>query len=147
MNKVELIAWSLLVAFVWGLSPILNKKLIKDGLPVEFIFAAVAVCYALCVTVFILFNRRLIMAGLRKASMSHYATIVAIGVLSAFIGNIVFIKLLSKHRDSYVVTALTFISPVFTLALAYLFLKEEVTLISGLGVLLVVAGIVMVASK
>ena len=147
MNKLELIAWSLLVAFVWGLSPILNKILIKDGLPVEFIFAAVAVCYAACVTVFIFCNRRLIMAGLRKASISQYAIIATIGVFSAFVGNLVFMKLLSKHNDSYVVTALTFISPVFTLALAYLFLKEEVTLVSGLGVLLVVAGIIMVASK
>ena len=65
-------------------------------------------------------------------------------VIAGFFGNWIYMSILEDH-DSYIITALVSISPLFTLILAYLFTKEKVTLWGAFGTILIILGILMIS--
>jgi len=61
-----------------------------------------------------------------------------------FLANLLFLEVL-KYNNTYEVAAIGGIYPFFTLLLAYLFLKEKITVFGILGVILVVLGVVCIS--
>jgi drug/metabolite transporter (DMT)-like permease len=55
-------------------------------------------------------------------------------------------KGLKKH-DSYIISALIYSSPIFTLLLACLFLNEQITYYGLLGVLFIVVGVGFISTN
>jgi drug/metabolite transporter (DMT)-like permease len=68
------------------------------------------------------------------------------GIFVGFVANYLYYQVI-RNNTSYIVAALVFSAPFFTVILSYLFLKEELTLLSGLGVFLIVAGVILLASS
>lgn len=66
--------------------------------------------------------------------------LVFVTIICGFGANILYLWVL-QHNDSYVVTAVAFTSPIFTLILAYFILNERVTPISVVGVFMIVIGV------
>lgn len=138
----QAITLSLLVAFMWSLLPLIQKTLLKS-ISVEVLMVLGGVAYAVLLVAFFAIHRKKVAREWHTVNLRVVGLVMAIGAL-AFVPNIIFLHLLSKH-ESYIVTALTFVSPVFTAALAYLFLKENVTWASLAGVVLIVAGVMLLA--
>jgi drug/metabolite transporter (DMT)-like permease len=65
-------------------------------------------------------------------------------VITGLMGNLTYMLLLEGH-DSYIITALVSISPFFTLILAYLFTKENITIWGAMGTVLIILGILMIS--
>jgi drug/metabolite transporter (DMT)-like permease len=64
------------------------------------------------------------------------------GIIAGFLANYLYFHVVQKHA-SYVVSALIFSSPFFTFVISYLFLKEDMTWMSVLGVFFIIVGIVL----
>jgi len=64
--------------------------------------------------------------------------------ITGFFANLIYYYVISKH-ESYIVEALISCSPLFTLVLAYLFLKEEINWVGIAGVLLITLGVICVS--
>ena len=79
-----------------------------------------------------------------KLTLKIFCIVAFSSIFTAFVANYLNVQLLRKH-DSYIVTAITFSSPLFTLLLASLFLGEKVNIYGIIGVILIVVGIMMVA--
>jgi drug/metabolite transporter (DMT)-like permease len=93
---------------------------------------------------FAAYNWRSLRPELARLPWSFYAIAAATSVITGFLANLLYFYIL-KDNDSYIVAALTYSAPVFTLVLAYLFLNERMTVLGVTGVLLIVLGVVAVA--
>ena len=134
---------ALFVALLWGVQPVIHKHLLARVDP-RVVMAVGAAFYLACVAGFAAWNWGAVRAGAARLSGRDVAWIGAASVLTAFVANVVYLYVLRGH-DSYVVSALIYASPVFTLALAALALRERVTPAGAAGVLLIVAGVLLLA--
>lgn len=138
-----LVLSGLTVAALWGLTPILQKTLLVH-LPRQTIFALSTLVYATSTFIYCGFHRKIILKSLPSVTLRHVLLIIVASVLGAFVGNLLFLTAL-KDNPSYVVTALAFTSPIFTVVLAACILGEQITPTNVVGIFLVVAGAIMVA--
>ena len=72
------------------------------------------------------------------------STIGALSIITVFVANLIYVYILKKH-EGYVISALVYSSPAFSLLLTYLFLRQKITIYGMIGVLLVVLGVVFLA--
>lgn len=79
-----------------------------------------------------------------KLTKTNVLLIGTASILTGLVANLLYFFILKKH-ESYVVSALIYAAPAFTLLLAYFILREKVTGIGCLGVAFVVVGTVCIA--
>lgn len=142
--KTEYILISLLIGLFWGVSPIIQKHLLKkfDKFSLMLFFSVIYFCLLLFASAF---NHKNIMKDLRLLNNWDTLLIIAYVFFTIFLSNLLILHVLKTH-DSYIVTAIVEgTSPLFTLLLVYLFFEEKITLIGVLGVLLIVLGIVCIS--
>lgn len=135
---------SLIIAASYGVLPILQKMLLND-LPVEVSFALGAPIYTSAMAAFVFYNWQRIHPHLHKITGRHLALVIGSSLVCSFFTNLLLLRVM-RQNDSFIVTAVTCSSPVFTAVLGYLVLKEKITLVSGVGVALVTAGVILLSS-
>jgi len=134
---------AILVSFLWGMAPVIHKHVLKT-VDTKVMMIATGAVYAACLLLFAVYSWKDVKKGLHKLDVYSVAWIVFAAVTTAFVANLVYLYVLKKH-DSYVISALIYSAPVFTLALAYLFLHERPTLTGYAGVCLIIAGVLCLA--
>lgn len=139
------IVLALSVAFLWGLSPIVHKSFLNQQVSRESLIVFGGAAYAACVLVYAIWHRKQLLADARRITPSFWGVIAVTSIICGFLANLIYFAIL-KYNPSYLIVALTSCSPIFTLGMAYWLLEEEATLTAVLGVLLIVAGIVLVSA-
>lgn len=136
---------ALLIAFVFGVSPIIHKYIFNTvpTLPPQIMFIFGGVFYFVCTLVFAMYEKQTIVHNIKNIPLSAIIIFI-IGTTTTFFANYLYFKIISKNA-SYLVSSLIFISPLFTLLLSYLFLKEDITMTSVIGVFMIVLGVIFVA--
>ena len=140
------IAFSLFVALLWAIQPILHKYAFRSGISPPMIMTVGSVFYMTCMLIYIYAHRHTLK---KEASMLDWKTVMYIGtasVLTAFLANLIYFYLIKNH-PSYIVMTLTFCSPIFTLLIAAFLLNEEVSYMGMVGVVLVVLGLVLIGMQ
>lgn len=129
---------TLFVAFLWGLSPIMQKHLLKkfDKFSLMLFFSAI---YFGCLLVFLPFYYSHLISDISKIETFDIWLIAFTTITASFLANVILLHVL-KYNDSYIVSALTCVSPLFTLLLGYIFFHEKINILGVLGVLLIVLG-------
>jgi drug/metabolite transporter (DMT)-like permease len=141
----DVIPTSLLISFLWGASPVLHKFLfMTNPLSSQTMIVSGSFYYFLCTCIYFYFNQKIVLSELQQLSYSTLAIMAFSAVLAGFFANYLYFHVL-RESSSYVVSALIFSSPFFTFILARLFLREEITVKSALGVVLIVLGVVLLA--
>ena len=74
------------------------------------------------------------------------SVILFIVIFTIVISNYIFQNIL-KNNDTYIITALVYSSPIFTLLISYFFLSENIDFLGILGVILITSGIISIAIK
>jgi bacterial/archaeal transporter family protein len=133
-------ALALLVASIWGITPIFEKlSLIKASpltvITLRFIFSATCLAFYSVVT-----------GGYKEFVMVDGKTLLWI-ILAALFGGIIglflfFVALKQDLTSKIVPIAATF--PLFTALYAFIFLNEQVTLQRLTGIVLVVLGLILI---
>lgn len=139
----ELIGGGGLVALLWGVQPVIYKYVLRDVDP-KVILVLSACTYAVCTLALVAATWAPFKRELGRLTAGTAGLIVATSVFTAFLANLLYLYVLSGH-DSYVVSALVYSSPVFTVLLAFLFLHERVTALGLGGVALIVSGMLCLA--
>jgi len=138
---------SLFISFLWGASPVIQRFLMSTRpLSPETLMVFGSAIYFLCTAIYFAFNRSKILAELSIVSWKTLSIMIISGIFVGFVANYLYYQVI-RNNTSYIVAALVFSAPFFTVILSYLFLKEELTLLSGLGVFLIVAGVILLASS
>lgn len=136
---------SLSIAVLWGVQPIVHKQLMcKHRIDPKAVLVVGGMAYTACLLVFWMYFHRDVQSEVRRLPLSAIVIIAFLSIFTAFVANVVYLYVL-RNNETYVVTALMYTSPVFTLVLAVLILREEVTLLGGLGAVLILAGVACLA--
>lgn len=139
---LEAIILCIFIAIIWGISPIMQKRLLsrvnKETMLLVGGFTATVILILMCFK-----ESHKIKEDLSKIDFLTFVEI-SIAMTLGYIGTILFLSLLNNHK-SYLITAITFTSPVFTAILACLWLQEKINTINVIGILLVVFGVILVA--
>ena len=139
-----LIGLGLVVSFIWGLIPIIDKFVLISVDPKIFILMF-ATLFFFCTLIFTFLNRNSILLHIKTVN-KHNLMLTFCSSLLAFVALLVYLFLL-KDNDSHLVSAIAYSAPMFTLILAMLILKERPTLISIAGILLIIMGVWCIAFK
>ena len=139
------LATALLISLLWGLSPICFKYALSKGLDPPLVLCVSSAVYFSCMLAFAFANWPAIRANAAASlTWETFAVLGIASVLTAFVANLLFLHVLANH-SSYITTALVYSSPIFTVLVAWLVLREEVTVYGCLGVFFVVLGVLFVA--
>lgn len=141
--KSEYILLSLLVAFLWGISPIFQKHFLKkfDKGSLMLFFS---LTYAFIVAAYSLFNKKTIIKDIQMLSNNDIYMVIIYVFFTIFMTNFLILHVLKMH-DAYIVAAFEGTAPLFTLLVVYLFFNENITRLGALGVILIVLGIFCVS--
>jgi drug/metabolite transporter (DMT)-like permease len=134
---------SLFVAFLWGLAPIIQKHLLKkfDRFSLMLFFSTV---YFICLLLCLPFYHLRLIRDVSILEIHDIALIALTAIGTSFLANVLILQVIKEH-DSYIVSALESVAPLFTLFFVYYFLNEKINILGVLGVILVVLGIFCIA--
>jgi len=134
---------SLFTSFIWGLSPVIQKHLLQkfDKRSLMLFYSSTNVLF---VTVLLsLYNNKLY-ADIKSVNTYDILMISTYTFFTIFLAKLLLLEVL-KYNNAHEVAAIEGIYPFFTLLLAYLFLKEKITIFGFLGVLFIVLGVVCIS--
>ena len=141
--KIIFVFFAILIAFLWGLQPLIHKHLL-----VKYHWASLIV-----ITSFIFFIMSLILTAfhwniflkdIEKIQFNDAATFAFLAIITSFLTSIVYYIVL-KGNETPLVVALIYSAPAFTLLLSYFLLKEKINTLSLVGCLLILSGIICIA--
>ena len=134
---------SLMVSFLWGLNPVINKYML-DTLNPKLLICIEGIVFFLCLILYGYCNWVEIKKDLPKINLKYFLLISISAVVTGFLANVIYLTVL-HHHESYIVSALVFSAPFFTLFLAIFFLKEKINIYGFIGVLLILLGVICLA--
>ena len=142
MNLIVLCA-ALFVAFLWGLSPVIHKALLTKIDPIVIIVVGGAFYFSMVIG-FALWNWKKVRESSVALTSTQLWMLALSSIVAGFGANLIYLYALRQEK-SHIISALIYSSPAFSLIFAYLFLKETITLASFTGVILIVAGVVLLS--
>jgi drug/metabolite transporter (DMT)-like permease len=129
---MEYILLALLVSFILGVSPVAHKYLLTKYHPITIMMISASVYFSFILLV-VLLNKNIFVKDLNKITSKDAMIAFAVSFSILIISNFISYYLLRDHKSS-IISALIYSSPVFTLIIAYSFLKERLRLYGYLGI-------------
>jgi len=141
--KTIYLLMSLFTSFIWGLSPVIQKHLLQkfDKRSLMLFYSSTNVLF---VTLLLSFYNNKLYADIKSVNTYDILMISTYTFFTIFLAKLLFLEVL-KYNNAHEVAAIEGIYPFFTLLLAYLFLKEKITIFGFMGVLFIVLGVVCIS--
>ena len=141
--KTIYLLMSLFTSFLWGISPVIQKHLLDkfDKRSLMLFYSSANVIFVIVLLSF--YNNKLY-SDIKSVNSYDIFLISTYTFFTIFLANLLFLEVL-KYNNAHEAAAIEGIYPFFTLLLAYLFLKEKITVFGILGVILVVLGVVCIS--
>jgi uncharacterized membrane protein len=130
------------VAFLWSLQPILHKML-KKNIDVFILFILVWIFTSLFMIIFLFYYKNHIYENIINLTKFEILIFINIGLMCV-LANYLYFNII-KIEDSYIVSAITYSSPLFTILVAYLLLQEHISISSVIGILLIFIGTIILS--
>jgi uncharacterized membrane protein len=141
--EIKYILVALFIASLEGLAPILHKHLLGNISPTVLMVIS-SLAYSVFVLIFAIYHRKTLYDDIPKLSMRDLGLVAVSAGITGFVVNILYYTILQKH-ESYIIAALIYSSPVFTMIFLYLFMKYSLNSFSVLGVICIVLGVMCIA--
>ena len=146
----DIVMMSLTISMLYGITPILYKyfDIMHPHKTSNYTFLLISssVFFA-CTMVCFLIHHKTITNDLHKLFNNIKALLILVisSIISVFVANLLYYYVLQREdTKSYIVSALVFTCPLFTLILSYLFLKEEITKYAITGICFIVVGVLTI---
>lgn len=142
----EIIVVSLIVAFLWGFSPVVHRWVLPK-VSSAFVLVISSIFYTLCVAIYVgCFHRRALLNDLKKSR--QYIPIIAITtIFGLFLANILYLYVVKHTHNINVVTVIMSLYPVITLVLSSWLLKEGLDIRGLIGFVLILTGMMYMLSS
>lgn len=145
MSSVHVVVPALLVAFLWGIHPVITKFLLSSqDISFQTLIVLSSAAYFMCTIGLAVYYRDVMKKDVSKMTWRNIFWISVISILCGFLANLIYFKVLKTHQ-SYVVSALIYAAPMFSLLCAWLFLREKISKYGLLGVMLIIVGTFFIA--
>ena len=134
---------ALFIALCWGILPVAHKSILTHLSPITIMLFTAAI-YTFLLIIYAAMNTKLIYKDIRNITNKDIIIIVFSAVIATFMGNVLYFTILKNHESS-IISALIYSSPIFTLIIAYIFLKERINTIGVFGILFIVLGVICIS--
>jgi drug/metabolite transporter (DMT)-like permease len=133
-----------LIAFIWGLSPIVFKYIItKDKTPTYLILFIQAVVYLFACLIYIIFWKQETVHEDISRHSKWIPLISLTSLMSIFVANLLFLYTLEKGLHVNIVNIISALYPVVTVIFAYFILNETLTYRQIIGFIITMIGITL----
>lgn len=131
---------SLVIICIWGAIPILLKQLVQKhtAYPVMLISALMFGCVGVLLTMF--HARKQVSKVIKNFSKLEWLSLAFIVIAGSFFANMLYMWALERYNSAILVTV-TSIFPLVTVLLGFWIFKEHLSLLTMLGILLIVTGV------
>lgn len=136
---------ALIAAFMFGAQPLLQKHALKDVSP-QTLLVLSDLFYLVCIIFFTLINYKIIKKDITDMNRNTWVIIACSAMIFSFLGFMAYVYAI-KFSSPHVAAAIVASSPLFTVLISTIFLKQSINLVSILGVVFVVVGVVMVVYR
>jgi chloramphenicol-sensitive protein RarD len=136
---------ALISGLMWGIAPVIHKVLLVKYQPIT-IMLFNSFTYAISMTMIVFFNYNVFMKDMQHIKYEDIFIMILSSIGILIIGNLIYYYVLREHESS-LVSALIYSSPVFTLILAYIFLKERLSMYGYLGIFSILLGIIFISKN
>ena len=134
---------ALFISLCWGIVPVAHKSILTHISPITIMLLSVFI-YAFLIIIYAALNTKVIYKDMYNISKTDIIVILFSSGIAAFFGNVLYFNILKNH-DSSIISALIYSCPMFTLIIAYLFLKERINTIGIVGILCIVLGVICIS--
>ena len=134
---------ALFISLCWGIVPVAHKSILTHISPITIMLLSVFI-YAFLIIIYAALNTKVIYKDMYNISKTDIIVILFSSGIAAFFGNVLYFNILKNH-DSSIISALIYSCPMFTLIIAYLFLKERINTIGIIGILFIVLGVICIS--
>lgn len=137
---------ALLIAFIWGLSPVIFKYLIKhNNIPDYIIILIQAIIYVLASILYIFIYKLDYIYNDLYTHKNHIPLLAFLSLLSVYLANVLYLYALSNGVKVNIMSIIVFtITPIVTLIFAFFLLNELLTIKSFIGCCLVIIGVIII---
>ena len=137
---------ALLIAFIWGLSPVIFKYLIKhNNIPDYIIILIQAIIYVLASILYIFIYKLDYIYNDLYTHKNHIPLLAFLSLLSVYLANVLYLYALSNCVKVNIMSIIVFtITPIVTLIFAFFLLNELLTIKSFIGCCLVIIGVIII---
>lgn len=133
---------SLVISALWGIQPIMCKSILKDVSYITLMLFT-SIIDVICVVIYAYLHKETVKSDV--ITKKHFMMLLFITIFTIFLTSVMYYNIL-KDNTSFIVTALTYTAPVFTLIAGYITLEESIHMSDVIGILMVVAGIIILSS-
>lgn len=140
-NNNNVIILSFIVAFCWSIVPIISKTILND-IPATSLFLMFYLTVSFIVILYTIYNWHNIKLPIEKINTKIVIKILIIVLIGNLIADYLYYHVLEKN-ETYLVTIITSVAPIFTILLAYFYLNEKINLIKWIGIIFTIFGITL----
>ena len=136
---------AILISFLWGIQAVINKHLLEKFNQITIMFVS-SLIYCFLIIILAITNSKRVLSDINKFTYTDMLTVIALSVFTIFMANMIYYYILKNH-DSSIISALIYSSPVFTLIIAHLFLKERLDIYGVSGIFAIIIGVILISQN
>lgn len=134
---------ALLIALIWGITPIMYKHLLDKYHPTS-VLALVSIVFIICIFVMSCYNYKEIANDFSKIDFNDICWVILVSLLGLFLANILQMTVL-KDNDPSIVSPIIYSCPLFTLLAVYLLFNATLNIHCLFGSFLIVLGVICIS--
>jgi drug/metabolite transporter (DMT)-like permease len=142
MNNFTYLAF--VIAFLWGISPVLFKYILQQNIPSYIIILTQASVYLLSSIIYIIIYERNDIYGDIQKNSRYIPFLIVISFFSVYVANVLYIFALDNKANVNIMSLIVSLAPVITLISAYLIFQEILPIKVLIGFFIIFIGLVCI---
>lgn len=130
------------VAFLWSLHPICHK-ILKNNIDAFYIFILIWLFTSIFMIFIIIYYKKHVYHNIINLTKYEIFILLFLGIISV-LSNFIYFYVI-KNDNAYIVSALTYSSPIFTIMIAYLLLNDIITFNAIIGIIFIIIGAIILS--
>lgn len=142
MNYYTYLAF--VIAFLWGISPVLFKYILQKNIPSYIIILTQASVYFLASIIYIIVYERDDIYGDIQKNSKYIPFLIAISFFSVYVANVLYIFALDNKANVNIMSLIVSLAPVITLIASFLIFQEILPLKVLIGFFIIFIGLLFI---
>ena len=133
-----------IIAFIWGLSPVLFKFFLHQSVPTYLIIFFQAFVYLISSVIYMLIWKRTEIGIDLQKNKNYIPFLIIIPFFSVYIANYLYIYALENKGNINVIAITISLAPVVTMIFSYFIFREMLSLKAFIGFFIIVVGLLLI---
>lgn len=142
MNNYNYLAF--IIAFFWGISPVLFKFILKKNMPSYIIIFILAFVYLLSSVIYIIIYEKNNFYKDLNTNINYIPFLVVLLFFTGYLTRFLYLFALENNANVNIMSLITSLAPIVTLIASFLILREKITTNVLIGFLIIFIGLLCI---